>query len=77
LHYIDGNVYSGNVAISALALPSDTTITMVNRKEKIIAPKGVTQIYPGDILYILTSDGTVETVTKEILNHFSKQIIQD
>jgi cell volume regulation protein A len=75
--YIDGNVYSGNVAISALALPSDTTITMVNRKEKIIAPKGVTQIYPGDILYILTSDGTVETVTKEILNHFSKQSIQD
>jgi len=72
--YVDGNIYSGKVTISALTLPPDTTITMINRKENIIAPKGSTPIHPGDILYVLTSDETVETVTNEILNKFSKKV---
>jgi cell volume regulation protein A len=72
--YIDENIYGGNAVISGLTLPPDTTITMVNRKEKIIAPKGNTQIQPGDILYVLASDDIVETVTNEILNKFSKKV---
>ncbi|HEX2956141.1 MAG TPA: potassium/proton antiporter [Chitinispirillaceae bacterium] len=72
--YVDDNLYSGKVTISALTLPPDTTITMINRKENIIAPKGGTTVQPGDILYILTSDETVATVTNEILNKFSKKV---
>lgn len=71
--YVDENIYGGNAFISALTLPPDTTITMINRKEKIIAPKGNTQIQPGDILYVLAGDDTVEVVTNEILNKFSKK----
>ncbi|MBN1600748.1 MAG: potassium/proton antiporter [Chitinispirillaceae bacterium] len=71
--YVDENIYGGKAVISALTLPPDTTITMINRKEKIIAPKGNTQIQPGDILYVLAGDDTVEVVTNEILNKFSKK----
>lgn len=71
--HIDNDKYLGNASISSFNLPSDTTISMINRKEKIIAPKGSTVVFPGDILFILTHNQNVENVLSEILSHYSKK----
>jgi len=41
------------VPVADLGLPPGATITMVNRAEVIIAPRGSTEIQPGDVLYVL------------------------
>ncbi len=70
--HIDNDKYLGNATISSFNLPSDTTISMINRKEKIIAPKGSTVVFPGDTLFILTHNQNVENVLAEILSHYTK-----
>jgi len=67
---VDDDIYSGAEMVSSFRLPSGTTITMVNRNDKIIAPTGQTQIIAGDILYVLVKTGEVDKVTSEILGHF-------
>jgi cell volume regulation protein A len=42
-----------SVAVSDLGLPPGTTITMINRKEDIVAPRGSTLVIPGDVVYVL------------------------
>lgn len=69
--HIDNEKYFGNATISSFNLPSDTTISMINRKERIIAPKGSTVVFPGDILFILTHSQNVENVLAEILSHYT------
>lgn len=67
---IDEDDYAGKVLISALNLPAGTTITMVNRRDAIIAPRGNTEIRAGDVLYVLSKSTQIEEVTSEILKHF-------
>lgn len=52
------------VRIAELRLPRGTTITMVNRNEQIIAPRGSTELQPGDVLYVLLRSSDRETVER-------------
>jgi len=52
--------------VSDLALPNGATITMVNRNEQIIAPRGSTEIVPGDVLYVLTRTDDRDAVARAI-----------
>lgn len=67
---IDDDIYEGSATIQSIHLPEGTTISMINRNEKIIAPRGSTIIYPGDVLFILVRVDNEEKVTTEILKHF-------
>lgn len=49
-----------------LDLPKGTTITMVNRNEEIIAPRGSTEIEPGDVLYVLVKAAERDAVAATI-----------
>jgi cell volume regulation protein A len=69
--YIDNEQYFGTAPISLLQLPIDTTITMINRQDRIIAPKGSTRIMPGDTLYVLINYRNVDLVMSEIFSHFN------
>lgn len=68
--HIDEEHYTGQVAISMLDLPPNTTITMINRRESILAPRGSTVILPGDILFVLVNPEHVESVKAAILGNF-------
>jgi len=70
---IDEELYDGKILISSLRLPEGTTITMINRNEKIIAPQGSTKIFPGDVLYILVKNEMIEMVVSNILKHFDQK----
>ena len=48
--FIDPDMYMGELTISEMELPPGVTITMVNRNNTVIAPRGSTVIYPGDVL---------------------------
>jgi len=61
------------VRVSELGLPKGTTITMVNRKELIIAPRGSTEIEPGDVLYVLLKSADQELVEKTLSQAFSTE----
>ncbi len=52
--------------VSELALPKGATITMVNRNEQIIAPRGSTEIETGDVLYVLTRADDRDAVARAI-----------
>jgi cell volume regulation protein A len=67
---IDEDVYSGKVLISDLDLPGGTTITMVNRRDAIIAPRGNTALKAGDVLYVLCKPSNIENVNSEIMKKF-------
>ncbi len=67
---IDEDEYSGKVLISSLDLPAGTTITMVNRRDAIIAPRGNTVLKAGDVLYVLSKPSNIESVSSEILKNF-------
>ena len=68
---IDEEIFGGSVQISNLRLPQGTTITMINRHERIIAPQGSTKIFPGDVLYILVKNTNIDLVTSRILDRFT------
>lgn len=70
--FIDNDLYRGECKISQMPLPPGITITMVNRNNVIIAPRGSTVIYPGDILSVLVNQNKIKKVTEEILRCFSK-----
>lgn len=61
----------GRVKVADLNLPKGTTITMVNRKEQIIAPRGSTEIEPGDVLYVLLKTSEREAVEEAIARAFA------
>ncbi|MDD4526866.1 MAG: potassium/proton antiporter [Candidatus Margulisbacteria bacterium] len=67
---IDENTYTGSALVSSLLLPPGSTITMLNRNENIIAPRGNTKIIAGDILYVLVKTSDIEAITNELLTHF-------
>ena len=69
---VDVEYCAGEARISTLDLPKGTTITMINRGEEIIAPRGSTIILPGDVLFILTRVDEVERVSAEILGRFER-----
>lgn len=71
---IDDDIYKGEATVASLNLPGSTTITMINRNDSIIAPRGDTKILPGDVLYILVKNENIETVTAEIAGKFSKKV---
>lgn len=68
---IDEDDYEGSTFISALHLPKGTTVTMINRHDRIIAPQGSTEVFPGDILYVLVNSKNIERVTSRILGKFT------
>lgn len=69
--YIDEDLYKGSVKISDLILPTKTTITMVTRNGKIIAPLGSTVLYEGDTVSILTKASQIEETSEAILINFT------
>lgn len=71
--FIDNDTYKGACRISEMGLPAGVTITMVNRDNIIIAPRGSTVITPGDILSVLVSQKDVKKITMKILSCFSRQ----
>ncbi|PKL06859.1 MAG: potassium/proton antiporter [Spirochaetae bacterium HGW-Spirochaetae-9] len=71
--FIDGDLYKGESTVASLVLPADATITMISRKDKIIAPRGNTMLHPGDILTILVDEGRITEVTNHVLSKFEKQ----
>jgi len=70
---IDEDLYEGPVKVSALRLPKETTITMINRSDDIIAPSGSTEILPGDVLYVLVKNENIDRMTSEIIGHFTRK----
>jgi len=68
--HIDEDDYEGRVPISSLSLPKGTTVTMINRNEEIIAPRGSTEILPGDVIYVLVKNTNIDAVTSEIIGKF-------
>ncbi|MCL1946734.1 MAG: potassium/proton antiporter [Chitinivibrionia bacterium] len=73
---IDEDEYGGSAVVSSLKLPEETTITMINRNDKIIAPTANTEILTGDILYVLTKTVNVEAVTKTITERFIPKVAE-
>lgn len=70
---IDEEFCTGQVAISMLDLPENTTITMINRKEEILAPSGSTVLLPGDVLFILVVPHKIKEVKEAIFKNFTKK----
>lgn len=68
--FIDEDLYSGKTLVSKFNLPFGTTITMVNRNDTIIAPRGNTEIIAGDVLFVLAKTLHIDIVNTEILRHF-------
>lgn len=69
--FIDPESYPGSASLASLELPPDVSVTMVARKDKIIAPRGNTILKPGDILTILVEEDRVGSITESILSHFA------
>ncbi|HEX3019908.1 MAG TPA: potassium/proton antiporter [Chitinispirillaceae bacterium] len=67
---IDDDDYCGTALISSLNLPAAATITMVNRHDTIIAPRGDTEIRAGDVLFVLVQTSQIDNVTSGILKNF-------
>jgi cell volume regulation protein A len=59
--------------VSELGLPKGATITMINRNEQIIAPRGSTEIEPGDVLYVLTRSSERDLVARAIARALAPQ----
>lgn len=70
--FIDPDMYKGEPKISDMGLPPGVTITMINRNNTVIAPRGSTVIYPGDVLSVLVSSEKVKLVTNRVLHCFSR-----
>lgn len=70
--HLDEDIYDGKVRISDLKLPSETTITMISRSGKIIAPLGKTLIQQGDTISVLTKASKVERIMDELFSNLKK-----
>lgn len=70
--FIDDELYRGECRIADLNLPPNSTITMINRNNEVIAPSGQTVILPGDILYVLVEKNNIDMAIDEILSNFEK-----
>lgn len=70
--FIDDELYSGECRIADLNLPPNSTITMINRNNEVIAPSGQTVILPGDVLYVLVEKNNIDMAIDEILSNFEK-----
>lgn len=69
--FIDNDIYQGQSKVSDLSLPENTIITMLNRKNKVIAPSGATIILPADTLSVLVSHDKISEVSTSILSKFT------
>jgi len=67
---VDDEIYNGEALVSSFRLPRGTTITMINRDDKIQAPTGQTEVKAGDILYVLVKTEEKDNAMEEILRHF-------
>jgi len=67
---VDDEIYNGDALVSSFRLPRGTTITMINRDDKIQAPTGQTEVKAGDILYVLVRTEEKYNAMEEILRHF-------
>jgi cell volume regulation protein A len=70
--FIDPDLYGGSASLSSLALPAEANVTMISRKDKIIAPRGGSIIKPGDVLTILAEEDKITQVTDSILSRFDE-----
>lgn len=70
--FIDPDMYQGEPKISEMELPPGVTITMINRKNTVIAPRGSTIIYPGDVLSVLVSGEKIKKTTNQVLGCFER-----
>ena len=69
--HIDDEIYKGELKIADIELPTGTTMTMISRNNKVIAPSGSTVILPGDIISLLVKHNKLSEATQQILNSFS------
>lgn len=70
--FIDESLYEGETRLADIHLSPDTTITMISRKNRILAARGATLIRPGDILTVLAEEDKIETVTAKVFAAFKK-----
>lgn len=70
---IDEEEYHGQAVVAELGLPAEATITMVNRKETLLAPRGKTVLCAGDVVFVLVSPEMVETVKERVLAAFGRK----
>lgn len=68
--FIDPDIYKGEPKVSEMDLPPGVTITMINRNNTVIAPRGSTVIYPGDLLSVLVSGEKIKRITNQVLGCF-------
>jgi len=68
--FIDPDLFSSSASLASLELPSDVSVTMIARKDKIIAPRGNTVLKPGVILTILVEEDKIGSITESILARF-------
>jgi cell volume regulation protein A len=68
--HLDETLYEGECKVADLQLPQGVTITMITRKDGVIAPSGQTIIRPGDTLFVLAEDSKKGEVLHAILSHF-------
>lgn len=53
---VSPQILSKGSLLMHLALPDNTLVVMIKRKEQFIVPKGQTQLYDGDILLVITDN---------------------
>jgi cell volume regulation protein A len=68
--FLDPEICRTEATLASLDLPHEVAVTMITRKDRILAPRGSTRIQPGDILTILLEESKKDEMTKRILSHF-------
>lgn len=68
--YIDPDFFKGSLLLKDLELPEGCSVSMINRSEEILVPRGKTLMLPGDVLFILCSVKNAEAVETALRNTF-------
>ena len=63
-------------AVVDLSLPEDLLIVLIEREGKTVIPRGATQIFANDKLYILAEDPSLQLMKDKILSNVGKMEIQ-
>jgi CIC family chloride channel protein len=72
--YINQNDAANGKYLNEIHLPEDCVIASIQRGRKVVVPRGRTQLLAGDRLIILTSEGSLENLTKALHEETSASI---
>jgi cell volume regulation protein A len=74
--YVDPQMYEGEVFLSDIGLSQETTVTMISRGQRILAPRGNTILTPGDVVTVLVEEHKADEAAERILEKFHAKTIQ-